>query len=109
MDFQTVPFQRHGLLSVREVGIYHRLVLVGVRVGESKYLSPDPAAEIGINLIADDHGVIQVFRHLHDCAFFNADASNFFIMAVTASRSPVSLFADRSEERRVGKECRSRW
>ena len=35
--------------------------------------------------------------------------AGFPVRALVRATSPVAHLADRSEERRVGKECRSRW
>ena len=62
---------------------------------------PDEGFGVGASLLRREDD-----RHLHGRGQFVADIKLPGTMDVAFVRSP---HADRSEERRVGKECRSRW
>ena len=71
-----------------------------------------------VRTLAVQHGVsqstvVQAYRTLEDARLIEArPRSGYFVASRPASLPephPSAPPADRSEERRVGKECRSRW
>src|SRR2546429_1867892 len=60
-----------------------------------------------ISLVGDFVGMIQ--RVLHASVFLNQLGRAFFADALRAGNVVHRVAEQRSEERRVGKECRSRW
>ena len=64
-------------------------------------------------LMAKDAGMKYITitsRHHDGFSMFDSNASDYNIVDSTPyGKDPLKMLADRSEERRVGKECRSRW
>src|SRR2546429_9828308 len=64
----------------------------------------------------DIPGMVRLFRWFHDFSFMRVAIADWAAadkeldnLTELADQLHAETFSDRSEERRVGKECRSRW
>ena len=109
-----------GILGGGQLG--YMLALAGYPLGlHFRFLDPSPEAPVGRiaqRVTADytDHAALEKFSsglELVTYEFENVpvEAADFLAERVPVYPPPAALEAaqDRSEERRVGKECRSRW
>src|SRR5260370_33615634 len=90
------PGARHGPREIRNASSLMRAFNLGLGV------NPYELCRIA------DLGDVRL-SHRNDLERQNEDIEAFYQKVKAAGVIPISAGGDRSEERRVGKECRSRW
>ena len=94
-DYLQRDLSPYGILTgVRPLKVVHRMLDMGL-----------DKVEIIRRLMHDYHINPAKAQELSEVALYN----RCFLLPPVAARRIISLYVLRSEERRVGKECRSRW
>jgi len=132
LDTETTgldPFQGHRLVEIGCVELYNR-----IPTGQTfhRYLNPErdmPAEAYSVHGLSADFlkdkpcfaevaedflrfvgdAPLVIHNAAFDAAFLNAELERCGSSLITRERLVDTLTIARSEERRVGKECRSRW